>query len=337
MPKLIEYNVYERETKDASGKAKKDVSRILSTQGFEPLYQPSSQRYIRLMQQLRSILKLSSASVVVAQYPGHTPLFYRLLQLKDCTTIALLHDVESLRTDSSSSDEIELLSGFDLVVSHNASMSRKLRELGYKGDLIELELFDYLAERVPEQIPNYGSTVVFAGNLAKSSFVAKLKEIESLSFNLYGKLGTLNESDLTSDTVRYLGSFSSDEIPYVIKGSWGLVWDGPSLTTCANETGAYLRYNCPHKASLYITAGLPLIVWSESALADYVLQNNLGLAISSLEDLPRAIQRIDPGTYNQFVTNVRAERGRTMQGVHTKNVLELALSRIRDKATAASV
>ena len=34
------------------------------------------------------------------------------------------------------------------------------------------------------------------------------------------------------------------------------MWDGPSPDTCAGVYGAYLRYNNPHKTSLYLAAGL---------------------------------------------------------------------------------
>ena len=43
----IQYNVIERDTKNASGKAKKDVGNILRINGFKNLYNPLEYRYFR--------------------------------------------------------------------------------------------------------------------------------------------------------------------------------------------------------------------------------------------------------------------------------------------------
>ena len=47
----IQYNVIERDTKNASGKAKKDVGNILRINGFKNLYNPLEYRYFRVMHQ----------------------------------------------------------------------------------------------------------------------------------------------------------------------------------------------------------------------------------------------------------------------------------------------
>lgn len=59
------------------------------------------------------------------------------------------------------------------------------------------------------------------------------------------------------------GSFKPEESPEHLQG----VWDGDSVDTCAGNTGAYLRYNNPHKTSLYLACGMPVIVWKEAAIA----------------------------------------------------------------------
>lgn len=83
----------------------------------------------------------------------------------------------------------------------------------------------------------------------------------------------------------YNGSFDPDELIEHINGTYGLVWDGNSGYDCTGNYGCYLRYNNPHKASLYIAAGLPIVVWSKSALAELVKEKGLGVCIDSLREL----------------------------------------------------
>ena len=60
-------------------------------------------------------------------------------------------------------------------------------------------------------------------------------------------------------------------------GSFGLVWDGMSSETCKGSFGEYLRINNPHKTSLYLASGIPVIIWSKAALAEFIEKNKCGI------------------------------------------------------------
>ena len=85
--------------------------------------------------------------------------------------------------------------------------------------------------------------------------------------------------------VTYKGMLPSDEIPYLMEGDYGLVWDGDTISTCSSLLGEYLRYNNPHKLSLCVAAGKPIITWKEAAIADFINKNKIGITVSSLEEL----------------------------------------------------
>ena len=104
-------------------------------------------------------------------------------------------------------------------------------------------------------------------------------------------------------------------------GSWGLVWDGISVNRCEGEFGDYLRYNAPHKLSLYIAAGIPIIIWKESGLAEYVIKKNLGVAIGSIADIKNAINKISEEEYKKMLTNIRNESQEIRSGKHLLNCL----------------
>ena len=107
----------------------------------------------------------------------------------------------------------------------------------------------------------------------------------TLPLHLYGK--GLKDEDLKNlpPHVTYHGSFPPAELPEKLEGCYGLVWDGPEITTCAGKQGAYLKYNNPHKLSLYLAAGLPVILWSGAAEADFVRRTHTGVLTDSLTDI----------------------------------------------------
>lgn len=285
--KKIQYSVYRKETGNAGGKAKNDASDILKELGYEQSYEPSKYQKVRILQQFLSLLRLKTRKTLVLQYPAVSkPLMKALAKCfhPQDRRIALIHDLRSLQgMGGDATQEIQELSDYDTLIVHNGRMETYLCESGYGGNMIRLELFDYLhdVDRPVQESP-YSATVCFAGNLDKSSFVAQLGKIASCNFNLYG---VKNAVELQGENVHYKGLLSSDEIVYLLDGDYGLIWDGSALETCEGVYGNYLRYNNPHKLSLYIAAGKPVIAWKQSAIAEFVEKNQIGIVVDSLEEL----------------------------------------------------
>src|SRR5699024_6210027 len=101
-------------------------------------------------------------------------------------------------------------------------------------------------------------------NLKKSKFIYKFpSELKKSKVNLYGNGYIGNQIGLD-----YKGAFPSDKINSIIKGKYGLIWDGDRIDTCSGNVGNYLRYNNPHKLSMYLVANMPVIIWDKAAEAD---------------------------------------------------------------------
>ena len=94
------------------------------------------------------------------------------------------------------------------------------------------------------------------------------------------------------DWMKYIGRFSPENVTMLTE-EWGLVWDGDGIDVLHGLIGNYLKYNSSHKVSLYIAAGIPVIVSKESALAEFVEENKLGITVSSLLDLDKRITSQD--------------------------------------------
>ena len=92
-------------------------------------------------------------------------------------------------------------------------------------------------------------------------------------------------------------------------GDFGLVWDGESLDECSGIYGKYLLYNNPHKLSLYLSSGKPVIVWKQSALAPFVEENGLGVAVGSLAELENLDLRANYESYKKNVMEMKKKLG----------------------------
>ena len=67
----------------------------------------------------------------------------------------------------------------------------------------------------------------------------------------------------------------------------------------------YLKIIAPHKFSLYIAVGLPVIVWSGSAMAKVVREKKIGIVVDSLYELKDKIEAISYDKYLLVKMNVR--------------------------------
>ena len=104
--------------------------------------------------------------------------------------------------------------------------------------------------------------------------------------------------------------------------SFGLIWDGDSIETCEGHYGEYMKFNNPHKTSLYITTGLPILIWREAAMAQFIVKNKLGVAIDSLVDLDETLDSITDDEYKILRENVLKVSKDLKNGKYTKKILE---------------
>ena len=138
------------------------------------------------------------------------------------------------------------------------------------------------------------------------------------NFNIYGA----NDDRLSSySNVEYLGSYPPDELPSVLNGRYGLVWDGDEIKGCSGTLGNYTRINNPHKLSLYIASGIPVIVWKEAAIAEFVKNNGIGIVTERVSDLKELLQENE----REYVTMkecVLKIRNSVITGEHLSSVLK---------------
>ena len=333
---------------NASGKAKTDFEYALDASGFKNLGFKQSTIPNSAIGAIKNFLGITMAlirlpfkSVLFTQYPVNKYRKYIVFMasLKGCKVFTVVHDVSFLRKRTKDkAAELRNICKSDAVVVHNPTMVKWFLDEGVKIPVINLELFDYVAEKRPsqndiiEEKKQYN--LVYAGGYGgvKNKYVYDIDKIDARNFNLklYGR-GFEEERRLVAkekSSVLYEGAFPADEIPYKITGDFGLVWDGESAETCSGQYGEYLKFNNPHKTSLYILCGLPIVIWKEAALAPFIMDNNLGLAISSLEELSDVLENLTFDDYKTMKENVLVFQKKVMSGAFGKAAINEALKSI---------
>ncbi len=329
---------------DAGNKARSDVMRIADRLGYRHiiLFRSGAPKIQVLFQLVRgclnAILRTGRNENIFIQYPYYPPVVNKLLfktlglgkKIKGFKMILLLHDVLGLRNDKLMTKEgqdflmaeVNQMMIFDNIICHNEKMKECLCRLVPSDKYRILGPFDYLYSGNPVSCAKgMPWKIIVAGNLEKEKcgYIYKLPILENIVFELYGS--RYLEKNNENSNVVYNGSFPPEELIKHLDGHFGLVWDGDSCDTNTGVYGQYLRYNNPHKFSLYIAAGIPLIVWSQSALADCVRENHLGICIESLKDLKNILDRITLDSYEAMVRAVGEYRKDVIAGNHLKLVL----------------
>ena len=311
----------------AGPKARMDAEKIMLDSGYLEYVLTESQNYN----------PLTKDDVIILQFPLlwqslKKQIRMKFLKKRNFKVYLLIHDIESLRNKKIKSfsdfkysiihllQNKTVLERVDSIIAHNDKMKSELVKMGInKEKIVSLEIFDYLIPNFNEDKNYDKDKILLAGNfdIRKTRYARNLPE--KPEFEIYG----INfESENLPNNVHYKGAFTPDELPNHLQGGFGLVWDGDSSHTCSGMYGEYLKINNPHKASLYLASGFPIIVWRQSALADFVSNNNCGILVNTLLEIAETLKSISEDDYQELVKNSKRIGEKIRQGYYLKTALE---------------
>ena len=287
----------------------------------------------------KSYFSITPNSLVLIQTPYHHKQLIRnwvlskLKRDKKVKFISLVHDVEELRKSLYNNyykNEFNfMLSIADSIIVHNDTMKAFFIKKGIpENKLVSLKIFDYLMDKeATSKNVIFERAISIAGNLDinKSAYIAQLGKL-GIIVHLYGP--NFSHSLEQYQDIQYHGSFPASEIPNQLNSGFGLVWDGNSIDTCSGDFGEYLQYNNPHKLSLYLASGIPVVIWDKAAEADFVRKHNLGICVSSLSELKDKLEQISEKNYQEMIKNVANISTLLRYGEHTKNSIRISESLI---------
>lgn len=319
-----------KDSNDATFKPKNDIAKVLNQNGYESVpYFFSKNKFQKLLEFERLAYKINRINdgIFVYQYPIDSHfigkhILDKLLQRK-VKIIGIIHDVQSLRFSNGNreiiNNELSILKKFDGLIVHSVPMMNWLKSNGIISPMVVLGPFDYLNCQPMLDVSSYEKSIVYAGNLLKASFLTNL--------NIRTKIFVLgpHPSNRYPKNVVYLGEYPSKNITNHLRGSFGLVWDSGSFDKGGSTYKEYNKYNSPYKLSMYLSSGLPIIVWKESALASFVRKNNIGLVLSSLTEIDKSLSSISENQYMSMVNNAQIIGNKIRNGefitVALKNIL----------------
>ena len=342
---LKEEFLHDNNVKNAGNKARNDVEEIVKREGYQALVLSVDNWYemSTLKAQLhkskafgQALAQLKQGDELLIQFPVLHHSFFtthhvKKAQKKGVKVHFIIHDLEALRYVNVENfplkhkiriqiQESGLLGAADGIIAHNPIMKSVLVDKGVEADkVVSLGIFDYLIPNFQEKTGlTKNQPIIVAGNLAqeKAGYLYSLPD--EPAYNLYG-VGFDESRALANET--YFGSFLPDELPAALEGGFGLVWDGDSAETCSGVFGEYLRYNNSHKASLYLAAGFPVVVWEESALAHFVIDKQCGLVVSSLSDLKENLDTLSEEQYKEMLENAKQIGSKLRQGQYLRTAL----------------
>ncbi len=328
----------------AGSKATADFSKIADDCGYERvnirMNTSNSGKVAKVQRQIgyyfdwnRCYKVIEPNSLVILQHPFHYPqltrenILTKLKEVKKVKYISIVHDVEELRQFMNNQayyqHEFEfMLEIADVIVVHNEKMMKFFIEKGVQEKkLVNLQIFDYLQPQDTNKVVSFARKITVAGNLdiTKCKYIGELDKIKNVEINLYGP--NFNEKLNANKNIYYKGVLSPDEVPNVLTGGFGLVWDGDGIKGGMGKAGKYIRYNNPHKLSLYLSSGVPVIIWREAAEAEFVLKNNLGILVDSLMELSDIIPNMSEIEYMQMKNNVKDISQKLVSGYFGKKAI----------------
>ena len=326
---------------NATNKARNDAIRIAISNGYQyvNLYESGKSKVKTVPQLLlntyKMVWKAGKDDTILVQYPYYPDLvnsflFSTLLsgkKRKNYNLCVLIHDIVFLRQvdfhqcdlQQMMNQEFRNLKNFDRIICHNSTMKQLFDQIdGKTAEVVELGPFYYLYDKEHTVSYSKDPRIIIAGNLSrnKTGYIYSLSET-GLKYNLFGVGFELN----SSENMTYYGKFPPDELIDHLEGNYGLVWDGVSIETCSGFTGNYLRFNNPHKLSLYIAAGIPVIVWKESALAHFVEEDGIGIAVRNLMEIKNRLDKISKSDYEVMLKNISNIKKRIVSGANLIKLL----------------
>ena len=350
------YQIVEARTDEtnAFSKAPRDISRIADACGFMPIVisESASGSFVgKIISKLRRVAKIVSIavsiktrSIIFVQSPcfamqeGIGLYVLKLLKkIKGIKIITLVHDADEFRFGKGAAARggcaiQPLIMLADRIIVHNSRMLAWYKSIGVESRrLVTLEVFDYLTDKqVKERFIHSADfhTVVITSNLNPKAavYLKFLKTYSNLRWELFGP--NFSEQDTGGPNIIYNGVFKADELPNKLPAGFGLVWYGDSKDTCNCYFKEYLKIINPHKTSAYLSAGIPVVVWKDMGVADFVKANAVGLCINSLDDIEDELARLTSEQLEKIQIAANNMSQKLRSGYYTTKAIETCLASI---------
>ncbi|MGN0513348.1 MAG: hypothetical protein ACI4GD_03645 [Lachnospiraceae bacterium] len=329
---------------NAAGKAMRDVFKVFTDNGVKimPGVPKTAPKYLKaldipiLMWHIWFVLK--PGDYCIFSFPENKlkiKLLDKFAKKRNIKTVCFVNDINSIRGGDFDKPEIkewikkdmELIGSATIILAPNVNSKQFLEEQGVTSQIITVGTWDYIIDDndfpIKCRVHTEGEKwqIAFAGNLNKAEFISKLDEVkgDNIFFKLWGNCDRVIDNSRNHE---HMGSVSPEELPhYVTACHFGLVWDGDGVHELSGGLGEYLRYNNSHKCGLYLACGLPVFVWKNAGLSDFVIENKCGFVIDNLDEISTILDEMTETEYQELLSNVKKVSENVKKGYYLKNAL----------------
>ncbi|GFH40712.1 beta-1,6-galactofuranosyltransferase [Pseudolactococcus insecticola] len=247
--------------------------------------------------------------------------------------IALVWDILSWLHDDRDRDytqdwSLKALNEFDLVICANPKMAQRLKtQGGVTKPILSWDLSDSRYDG-PLREKTFQKKLFFVGRLDKSDFSQyKAKTKMALIGGMGPKSEPLSDEVLHQENLIFHGEMPNDEIPFMFDGGFGVInYATDNLDNAFFKgNGTYGQYNNPLKLSQYLAGGIPVIVASNSAHADFVREKNIGLVLDDLNQIDAILDAMTAEDYQKMLDALKPYQEAVSTGFFTKRALMEAL------------
>lgn len=257
-------------------------------------------------------------------------LFFKELFQHDVKVIPIVWDVLSWLHDASNRDfsrdyAFQIMNKSHLLIVPNEKMAARLATEGkVQTPMVSIDLWDFKLDKKTIQEKKFEKKVFFVGTLDKTDFAAYTKEYP---LYLIGHPRGLTEEERAQQNLHILGEKNNDVIPSMLDGGFGLVsYKSGGDKERFRGAERYGHYNNPLKLALYFASGLPVIVDSFSAHADFIRKENVGLVLDDINNLDILFNQLTEEDYEEMRDNTAKLSELIINGHFTKYALQKAVN-----------
>ena len=254
-------------------------------------------------------------SVVLVQHPiTHNSLRKYLsikLILKKHQAVALVHDIDHCRMDIKNKRDLKLLSQYKRIIT--TGYLEQFFVKNAKANMQRLKVWDYQLESdsTIHADAKAGFSLLYAGKM----YPKHIKDLMQSTQKPVALFGTNFTEPEQKGNYAYFGAFDGDRPDFSnVVNPWGIVF------TTAHPT--YFKYNCPHKLSLYLACGIPVIVFAETYAAHFVENNGCGIVINNIDEVDTALAKKDHEQYLKLQAKAIAIGQKMQTGYFLREALE---------------
>ncbi|GFH40949.1 beta-1,6-galactofuranosyltransferase [Pseudolactococcus insecticola] len=253
---------------------------------------------------------VQSNDVVIVQWPmwqsdnRFEQIFLQKLRVIPGVKIAaMVWDVMAWVKDDRDRDytgdySLKMLNEFDLVIAANRKMAARMRkEGGVNSAILSMDISDSLYSG-PLRDKKVIKKLYFVGSRINQNMV--LDYTAETPFDMVGNSAGLEK---TNPAINFLGRMSSDAIPFLFDGGFGVVQYAKPVNFKGMQK--YGEYNNPLKLSQYLAAGIPVVIGSKMAHAELVRSQNLGIVLDDLNDIDTVLSELSEADYQAKLAAVK--------------------------------